>query len=120
MLYSQTITKDNSTCYIYPDHHSYLECVMDSGCYYITPKECKDIIINAGLSGLSIPNTIKKIHSYIINNENMYLNYLYFLKKEILAYYAGELAESLVYASKIGKGVEITVGYPKTLIIKIN
>lgn len=119
MLYNeQIIATDNSTCYIYP-YNSYVESVMDSGCYYITPKECKDIIINEGLSGIPISDAIIKVRN-LIQNEVTIITSLYFVKKEVLSYYAGDLAESMVYAARVGKGVEIAIGYPKALVIKIN
>ena len=42
------------------------------------------------------------------------------MDQDIISYYAGELAESLVYAAGKGKGVEIAIGYPKILVISVN
>lgn len=93
------------------------------GCYYLPTQICKDIIISAGVSGIHKSKAVKKIRSEI-NHKKSVMNEVIpafrYINQDIISYYAGELAESLVYAAGIGKGVEITFGYPKMLVISVN
>ena len=103
--------------------HSFDENVMDSGCYYLTAHICKDIVITAGASKIRTPSAIRMIHQKMkIVSEIMedIIPAFRCLDNDIISCYAGELAECLVEAANSGKGIEITIGYPKALIFKVN
>ncbi|MBE5966737.1 MAG: hypothetical protein E7255_07185 [Lachnospiraceae bacterium] len=101
--------------------HSYMECVKDSGYYYLSPEVCKDIIIKSGASGLYTPKAVKKVWRSM-NHEAMEqaIPAFHFIDREIIGYYGSELAECLVKAAGVGKGVDIVIGYPKILVFKVN
>lgn len=103
--------------------HSFNENVMDSGCYYLTAQICKEIIITAGVSKIYTPSAIQIIHrkiEFVSEIMEDIIPIFRCIKNEIISYYAGELAECLVEAANSGKGIEITIGYPKALIFKVN
>ncbi|CRZ33239.1 hypothetical protein DFR55_13018 [Herbinix hemicellulosilytica] len=104
------------------DHIS-LEDTIGYGYYYLPSEVCKNFIITAGVSGLHKSKAVMKI-MYKINRSKKKLADIIpafrSIDKEIISYYAGELAESLVYAADKGKGVEIAFGYPKILVISVN
>lgn len=103
--------------------HSYMECVKDSGYYYLTPEVCKDIIIKAGVSGVYTPKAIRKVWRSI-NHLGEAMEHaipaFHFIDREVIGYYGSELAECLVKAAGTGKGVDIVIGYPKILVFKVN
>ncbi|HWT27483.1 MAG TPA: hypothetical protein VN131_06040 [Mobilitalea sp.] len=103
--------------------NSYIENVKDSGCYYLNPEICKDIIITAGASGVYTPKAVKKMKKNIGQiGESMEKIIPAFrrINRDVITCYAGEFAECLVEAAGIGKGVEIAIGYPKALVFKVN
>ncbi|MBH1940483.1 hypothetical protein I5677_06170 [Mobilitalea sibirica] len=106
---------------VYP-FDSYMDDLKDSGCYYLPPEICKDIIITSGVSGVQTPLAIKKIRKKL-NKEGAIeedIPVFRIINRDVLSAYAGVLAESLVAAAEIGKGVEIIIGYPKALVIKVS
>lgn len=109
-------------CITYP-YNSYADYIKDSGCYYLAPAICKDIIINAGACGLPVPEAIVKVRQYINKKKGLLediIPVLQNINRDIICYYASELAEGLVKASDNSKGVEIIFGYPKVLVINVN
>ncbi len=93
------------------------------GYYYLSREVCKNIIITAGLSGVHSAQAVKEIRSKIYRKKEMVGEIMSILKninEDVISYYAGELAESLVYAAESGKGMEIAIGYPKILVISVN
>jgi hypothetical protein len=92
--------------------------------YYCLPSEvCKNLIITAGLSGVQASQAVKKIRSKIRRRKGTVgemIPALSSMDQDVISYYAGELAESLVYAAGNGKNVEIAIGYPKILVISVN
>ncbi|NLK27043.1 MAG: hypothetical protein GX306_01660 [Clostridiales bacterium] len=102
---------------------SYIESVSDCGYYYLSPEICKDIIIVSGASGDCASNAIKKMRNNIHQIRNLMehaIPALRFIDRNIISYYGSELAECLVMAAGVGKGIDITVGYPKVLIFKVS
>ncbi|HBI72974.1 MAG TPA: hypothetical protein DDY59_07280 [Lachnospiraceae bacterium] len=103
--------------------HSYMECVKDSGYYYLTPEVCKDIIIKAGVSGVYTPKAIRKVRrniNHLGEAMEQAIPAFHFIGREVIGYYGSELAECLVKAAGAGKGVDIVIGYPKILVFKVN
>lgn len=100
-----------------------LEDTFEYGYYYLPSEVCKDFIITAGVSGVHKSKAVMKIRAKI-NRSKKKLGEIIppfrNMDEEIISYYAGELAESLVYAADKGKGVEIAIGYPKILVISVN
>jgi len=100
-----------------------LEDSIEYGYYYLPSEVCKDLIISAGLSGVHRSKAVMEIRSKINRSKKKMGDIIPAFRsmdKKIISYYAGELAESLVYAADIGKGVEIAIGYPKILVISVN
>ena len=109
--------------YVTYPYDSCMDYMKDSGCYYIIPLLCKDITINAGASGVAMPRAIMKVRHYIYHQKNIIEDVIPVLRninQDILFYHAGDLAESIVKATKEGKGVEIIIGYPKVLVINVS
>jgi hypothetical protein len=107
------LAKDNKSLYD----------TIEYGYYYLPSEVCKNIIITAGVSGVQTPKAVKKIRSKIKRSRREICEIIPALRsmdQDIISYYAGELAESLVYAAGKGKGVEIAIGYPKILVISVN
>lgn len=103
--------------------HSYSEYVKDSGYYYLSPEICKDIVIKAGASGVHTSKAIKKIRSNIYHLGAVMehaIPAIRFIDRKIICYYGSELAECLVEAADVGKGLDIAIGYPKMLVFKVN
>lgn len=102
--------------------HSFDENVKDSGCYYLTAHICKEIIITAGVSKIHTSSAIRIIHQkmkFVREIMEDIIPAFQCLDNDIISCYAGELAECLVEAANSGKGIEITIGYPKALIFKV-
>lgn len=100
-----------------------LEDSIVYGYYYLPSEVCKDIIITAGVSGVHKSKAVMKIRSKINRSKKKLGDIIppfRSMDKKIISYYAGELAECLVYAADKGKGVEIVIGYPKILVISVN
>jgi hypothetical protein len=100
-----------------------LDSTIEYGYYYLPSEVCKNLIITAGLSGVHSAQAVKKIRSRIKCNKggvSEIIPALSSVDQDIISYYAGELAESLVNAAGNGKGVEIAIGYPKILVISVN
>lgn len=96
---------------------------IEYGFYYLPSEVCKNIIITEGLSGVHSSQAVKRIRSKINCKKGemgKIIPALRFVDQDIISYYAGELAESLVNAAGNGKGVEIAIGYPKILVIAVN
>lgn len=99
------------------------EDTIEYGYYYLPSEVCKNIIITAGVSGVHKSKAVMKIRSKISRSKKKMGDIIPAFRtmdKKIISYYAGELAESLVYAADKGKGVEIAIGYPKILVISVN
>ncbi|TAH69420.1 MAG: hypothetical protein EWM47_07130 [Anaerolineaceae bacterium] len=99
------------------------ENTIEYGYYYLPSEVCKNIIITAGLSGVHSAFAVKRIRSNIRHKKGEVSDFIPALRsmdQDIISYYAGELAESLVNAAGNGKGVEIAIGYPKILVISVN
>lgn len=99
------------------------EYMKEGGCYYLSPEICKDIIISAEASGIHMPKAVKKLRSKIKSSACVMeevIPDLRSLDQTVISHYSGELAESLVNAAGKGKGVEIAIGYPKILVIRVN
>lgn len=93
------------------------------GFYYLPSEVCKDIIINENLSGVHSSQAVKRIRSRInCMKEELgeIIPALGCVDQDIINYYSGELAESIVNAAGNGKGVDIAIGYPKVLVISVN
>lgn len=93
------------------------------GYYYLSCEECKNLIITAGLSGIHPALAVQRIRAVIRHRKGevgSVIPALQNISQDIISYYSGELAESLVSAACNGKGVEIAMGYPKILIISVN
>lgn len=102
---------------------SALDGTIKCGYYYLPREVCKNIIIAEGLSGDQSSQAVKKIKSSIICSKGEMVKSIPNLEsidQEIISFYAGELAESLVKAAGNGKGLEIAIGYPKIFVIFIN
>lgn len=100
-----------------------LEDIIEYGYYYLPSEICKNIIISAGVSGVHTSHAVKKIRKVIIRKRETIgeiIPALRNLNQDIISYYAGELAESVVNAAKSQKGVEIAIGYPKIFVISVN
>lgn len=96
---------------------------IEYGYYYLPSEVCKNFIITAGVSGVHTSKAVMKIRSKINGSKGEMgeiIPAFRSLDQDIISYYAGELAESLVYAAGNGKGVEIAIGYPKILVISVN
>lgn len=100
---------------------SYNEYIKESGYYYIPPHICKNIIISADACGLSRSKAIKKVINAIFlkNKFNDFLPPIQHLDQKNISVYYGELAEYLVRAAHMGKGVDIAFGYPKLLVFNV-
>ena len=99
-----------------------LENAMEYGYYYLPSEVCKNLIITAGLSGVHTAKAIKRIRSKIRYKKGTVGDIIPALRsmdQDIIYYYAGELAESIVNAAGNGKGVDIAIGYPKILIFSV-
>ena len=84
---------------------------------------CKNIIITEGLAGVQTAQAVKRIRSRIRHRKESVGDIIPALRsmdQDIISYYAGELAESVVNAAGKGKGIDIAIGYPKILVISIN
>jgi len=96
---------------------------FECGYYYLPSEVCKNFIITAGVSGVHKSKAVMKIRAKI-NRSKRKLGEIIppfrNMDEKIISYYAGELAESLVYAANKGKGVDIAIGYPKILVISVN
>lgn len=100
-----------------------LEDTIEYGYYCLPSEVCKNLIITAGLSGVHAAQAVKKIRSKIKRRKGAVgemIPALRSMDQDVISYYAGELAESLVYAAENGKNVEIAIGYPKILVISVN
>lgn len=100
-----------------------LEDTIEYGYYYLPTEVCKNIIITAGVSGVHTSKAVKKIRSKINRSKGAMgeiIPALRSMDEDIISYYAGKLAECLVYAAGNDKGVEIAIGYPKILVISVN
>jgi len=100
-----------------------LDDIIACGYYYLPSEVCKNIIITAGVSGVHRSKAVMKIKSDINSIGSKIIEIIPALRRideNLIFYYAGELAESLVYAADKGKGVEIAIGYPKILVINVN
>jgi hypothetical protein len=96
---------------------------IEYGYYYLPSEVCKDYIISAGLCGVEGAKAVKKIRKKINCEKGAMEKIIPALRsmdQDIVSYYAGELAECLVYAAGKGKGVEIAMGYPKIFVISVN
>lgn len=103
--------------------YTFEENVIDSGCYYLSPEICKDIIITSGVSGIHTSSAVKKMRKNIGHVREVMEDAIpafRYMNGNIILSYAGELAECLVGAADIGKGVEVVMGYPKILVFKIS
>lgn len=97
------------------------ECNV-SGYYYLSSAQCKKLVISAGAGGILVHEAIEIVYKQIKNNWNLILDFvppLKFLNQKINSYYAPELAECLVKAAMIGTGIDITIGYPELVVIKL-
>lgn len=77
----------------------------------------------AGVSGIHLPKAVKKMRGSIDHAGDVMedaIPALRCMNRNIISFYAGELAEGLVEAAGVGKGVEIAIGYPKILVFKVN
>jgi hypothetical protein len=104
-------------------HDKSLSDTIEYGYYYLPREVCKNIIITAGLSGIHPAQAVKRFRTRIRYKKGAVGDIIPALRnmdQDIVSYYAGELAESLVNAAEIGKGVEIAIGYPKILVISVN
>lgn len=100
-----------------------VEYIKDSGCYYLRPELCKDMIVNVGAIGNDTPTAIKTLQQQIKRQEllnDTMIPAFRWINKEVVSCYASELAVCLVKAAACGKGLEITIGYPRILVIKVN
>lgn len=100
-----------------------LDDAMECGYYYVPSEVCKNLIITAGLSGVHTAKAIKRIQSRFRDKKGAVGDIIPALRsmdQDIISYYAGELAESIVYAAGNGKGVDIAIGYPKIMIFLVN
>lgn len=99
-----------------------LEGIIEYGYYYLPSEVCQNIIISAGVSGINTSHAVKKIRRIIRKRGAIgeVIPALRNLSQDIISYYAGELAESVVKAAKSKKGVEVAIGYPKILVISVN
>ncbi|NLJ96582.1 MAG: hypothetical protein GX321_05465 [Clostridiales bacterium] len=100
-----------------------LEGTIEYGYYYLPSEICNNIIISAGVSGAQTSYAVKKIRKMLIRKRESIgriIPALLNLNQDIITYYSGELAESIVYAAKSKKVVEIAIGYPKILVISVN
>ena len=99
------------------------EDTIEYGYYYLPSEVCKNIIISAGISGDQTSHAVKKLRSIIRKKKGTIgevIPALRNLGQDVISYYAGELAESIVKAANNGKGIEIAIGYPKILVILVN
>lgn len=102
--------------------NSYIENVKDGGCYYLPPEICKNIIITIGVSGIHTPKAIQIIRRNIGVVGDMIedvIPAMRYINNEFFVNCAGELAECLVCAAGVGKGIEIANGYPKIFVFKV-
>lgn len=116
------VTQDLQEKEMYP-FLSCFEYVRDSGCYYLYPQICKDIIITSGIIGIHKSEAIMKMKKNINEISDIMENLIPAFRKinrDIISFYAGDLAESIVNAASEGKGVEIAIGYPKVLVFNVN
>lgn len=100
-----------------------LENTIEYGYYCLSSTECKNIIITEGLCGIHPALAVQRVRSKIRNTKGAMrdvLPGLHNISYDIISYYAGELAESIVKAAGNGKGVEIAMGYPEILVIAVN
>lgn len=105
------------------NNQNFVDDTIEYGYYYLPSEVCKNIIITAGVSGVHTSKAVKKIRSRINRSKSTVgkiIPALQSMDKDIISYYSGELAESLVYAAGAGKGVEIAIGYPKILVISVS
>lgn len=96
---------------------------IEYGYYYLPREVCKNIIISAGISGVHTSQAVKKMKSRINRKKGAIgeiIPGLRSISQDVISYYSGELAESIVNAAGKGKGVEIAIGYPKILVISVN
>lgn len=103
--------------------HTYNESIKDSGYYYLSPTICKDIVIKAGVGCVYTPNAVKKMRKHIFRLKadiERHIPAFRFIDQKIICYYSSELAECLVEAADVGKGVDIAIGFPKILVFKVN
>jgi len=99
------------------------EDTIEYGYFYLPSQVCKNIIISAGISGIHTSQAVKKMRSIIRQKKGAIgemIPALRNISQDVIQYYAGELAESIVNAAENGKGVEIAIGYPKILVISVN
>lgn len=100
-----------------------LDETIEYGYYYLPSQVCKNIVISAGVSGIHTSYAVKKIRTIIRKKKGSIGEIIPALKnigQDVISYYAGELAESIVKAAGNGKGIEIAIGYPKILVISVN
>jgi hypothetical protein len=100
-----------------------LDDIIACGYYYLPSEVCKNIIIMAGVSGLHKSKAVMKMRIKINRSKKKIGELIPAFRNmddNIISYYSGELAESLIYAADKGKGVEIAIGYPKILVISVN
>jgi hypothetical protein len=107
----------------YPPFRSYMDSVKGSGCYYLSPQMCKEIIIAVGASGIQAPKAAKKIRRNINRIGDVVEKTIPVfggIDRSVKISYACELVECLMKAAEMGKGIEIAIGYPKILVFKVN
>lgn len=102
---------------------TYHESIQDSGYYYLSPTICKDIVIKAGVGCVYTPKAVKKMRNHIFHLKEdieRLIPAFRFIDRKIIHYYSSELAECLVEAADVGKGVDIAIGFPKILVFKVS
>lgn len=107
---------------LYNNNSDYLNECKASGYYYLSSIECKNLIISIGANGMLMSDAIKITNKQIKKERDILLKLippLRFLNNKMTLYYTAELAECLVKAATVGTGLDITIGYPELLIVKL-